>query len=217
MDISQDLLRYGKRDNSKPAEGAKVTIRENVLAAIGAENGRVFDAFAGEGRMYSAVWHKAAKYVGCDRDWFPNDDRVAYAGQLPNHPLDNRRVLRAIDLTEFNIFDLDAHGSMWEQWWIIAARRPCAPGERLGIVITEGTGLKMNMGGVSRDLAYIAGIRTQLPGMGAARNNLIEKALQRTVEKMGCRVVKRWEARGNKGSRVLYLGLVLEALGEVVQ
>jgi hypothetical protein len=211
MDISQDLLRYGKRDNSKPAEGAKAKIRENVLGIIGAENARVFDAFAGEGRMYRAVWHKAAYYVGCDRDWFP-DDRLAYAGQLPNHPIDNRRVLRAIDLTRFNLFDLDAHGSMWEQFWIIAARRPCAPGEKIGIVITEGTGLKMNMGGASRDLAWIAGVKTHMPGMGSARDGLIEKALRRTVAKMGCKVLRRWEARGNKGSRVLYLGLILEAL-----
>lgn len=99
MDISQDLLRYGKRDNSKPAEAAKIKIRESVLAAIGAEQASVFDAFAGEGAMFKAVWSMAAQYVGCDKDaWYPDDPRMAFA------KADNRRVLRAVDLRNYNIF-----------------------------------------------------------------------------------------------------------------
>lgn len=206
MDISQDLLRYSKRDNSKPAEAAKVTVRENVLGVIGADRASVFDAYAGEGRMHAAVWHKASHYIGCDKDWFPQDDRVCFA------KFDNRRVLRGIDLGQFNIFDLDAHGSPWEQFWIIAVRRPVAPGEQLAICMTEGTGLKMNMGGTSRAMAWIAGVKTHMPGMGAARDDLIERALSRTVQTMRCTVSRRWQARGNKGSRVLYLGLILEGV-----
>jgi hypothetical protein len=201
MDISQDLLRYGKRDNSHAAEGAKTRIREMVLAAIGAENARVFDAFAGAGLMHSAVWHQAAEYVGCDKQWF-HDDRKAYVG-------DNRRVMRAIDLSKFTIFDCDAHGCPWEQLYILAARRPLAPGEVLGLVVTEGLGLKQNMGGTSKALAKLARIRTHMPGMGAARNDLIERALRRICEMMHAKVERRWQADGNKGSRVAYIGLVL--------
>lgn len=219
MDISGDLLRYGKRDNSKAAENAKTRIREMVLAAIGAENARVFDAFAGEGAMYRAVWHGAAEYLGCDKPkstqpWplpagFLEDERKIYVG-------DNRRVLRCIDLSRFNIYDCDSWGSPWEALYIIAARRPLAPDERFGLCITEGLGLKMNMGGTSKALAKLAGIKTNMPGMGAARNDLIERALRRIVEMMHASVERRWQADGNKGSRVTYMGLVLRGDAEVV-
>ena len=41
-------------------------MRRNVLAAIGAHNAQVFDAYAGPGEMWSAVWREAAHYTGCD-------------------------------------------------------------------------------------------------------------------------------------------------------
>jgi hypothetical protein len=207
VDISQDLLRYGKRDNSKAAENAKARIREMVLGAIGAENARVFDCFAGEGAMYRAVWHQAAGYIGCDKQFYPHDDRAAYVA-------DNRRVLRAIDLSQFTIFDCDHWGSPWEQLYLIAVRRPLAPGDRMGLVITEGTGLKMNMGGTSKALAKLARIKHHMPGMGAARNDIIERALRRICEIMHASIERRWQADGDKGSRVTYMGLVL--LGETV-
>lgn len=204
MDISQDLLRYGKRDNSKAAGPAKIKIRENVMAAIGAEAASVFDAFAGEGEMYRAVWHQAKAYVGCDRDaWYPDDPRMAFA------KADNRRVLRAVDLRHYNIFDLDSHGSPWEQLYLIAARRPVEAGETLGLVLTEGLGLKMNMGGLGKAMAKLAKVKTHLPGMGAARNDLIERALLEVCRMMRVKITKRWQATLNKGSRVTYIGLVL--------
>lgn len=204
MYIARDLLRYGKKDNSKQAEGAKRIVRENVLREIGAENARVFDAFAGAGAMYRTVWHQAAECVGCDEDWFPQDERLAFK-------CDNRRVLRALDLSQFNVFDLDAHGSMWEQLYLIAARRPVVAGERIGLTITEGLGLKMNMGGTGKALAKLARIQTHMPGMGAARNDIIERGLRAVFSMMHATVEKRWQAQGTKGSRVLYLGLVLRA------
>jgi len=204
VDISQDLLRYGKRDNSKAAGTAKIKIRENVMAAIGAEAASVFDAFAGEGEMYRAVWHQAKAYVGCDRDaWYPDDPRMAFA------KADNRRVLRAVDLRDYNIFDLDSHGSPWEQLYLIAARRPVEAGETLGLVLTEGLGLKMNMGGLGKAMAKLAKVKTHLPGMGAARNDLIERALLEVCRMMRVKITKRWQATLNKGSRVTYIGLVL--------
>jgi hypothetical protein len=179
-----------------------------VLRELGAENCRVFDAFAGAGEMYRRVWHQAAQYCGCDEAaWMPDDPREAFAS------LDNRRVLRAIDLSRFNTFDLDAHGSMWEQLYIIAARRPVEPGERIGLTITEGLGLKMNMGGAGKTMAKLAKIKTHMAGMGAARNEIIERALAQVCTMMHVEIEKRWQAQGNKGSRVAYVGMVLRAKG----
>ena len=66
--------------------------------------------------MWREVWHEAAAYVGCDLKWY-RDERLAYVA-------DNRRVLRAIDLKPFNVFDFDAWGAPWEQVLILIARRP---------------------------------------------------------------------------------------------
>ena len=139
----------GKSDNTAEAERAKITIRRNVLAEVGAEHASVFDAFAGEGRMHAAVWHEAARYIGCDTRFF-TDYRPAFVA-------DNRRVLRAIDLAAFNLFDLDFDGSPWEQAYIIARRRKLRPGERLGLVLTEGTGLASKLNTMSAAMALLAG------------------------------------------------------------
>jgi hypothetical protein len=207
MDISGDLLRYGKTDNSPAANTAKIRIRENVLQMLGEQQSHVFDAFAGEGTMYRGVWNRAASYIGCDKGEF-DDGRLAFA------KLDTHRVLRAVDLSRWNLFDIDHHGSPWEAAYIIARRRPrLEPGELLGVILTEGTGLKMNMGGVSKALATMAKIRVQMPGMGAARGEIIDRALIELGRMMNGEIVKRWQANSGKGSRVAYIGLVFKGIG----
>ena len=52
--------------------------------------------------MHIAVWNRASHYVGCDLEFY-RDERTAFVAN-------NIRVLRTIDLSEFNIFDLDAYG-----------------------------------------------------------------------------------------------------------
>lgn len=120
-----------KTDNNPQAFRAKVAIRRNVLAAIGAD-AAVFDAFAGGGEMYSAVWKDAKFYTGCDQKP-QRDGRLMFCA-------DNRRVMRAIDLAPFNCFDFDSYGSPWVQAIILADRRRVTAGELVGLVLTEGAG-----------------------------------------------------------------------------
>jgi tRNA G26 N,N-dimethylase Trm1 len=108
-----------KHDNANAALSAKVAIRRAVMDALG-EPARVFEAFAGTGVLYRAIWREAASYVGCDLRYFRDGRKVFVA--------DNRRVMRVVDLGAFNLFDLDAYGSPWEQAVILAARRKVAPG-----------------------------------------------------------------------------------------
>ena len=196
---------WGKKsDNTRVARQAKITIRRNVLDAIGADNASVFDAFAGEGHMHRAVWHDAARYVGCDLRFF-TDDRPAFVG-------DNRRVLRCLDLAAFNIFDLDSYGSPMEQAYIIAKRRQQRPGERLGLVLTEGEGLKLKFGDMSNALAVVTGLDPRsMSGLAKGQDWLIQRAIDRLAEMLSATVVKRWQAVGVVGSRMYYIGLVLEA------
>lgn len=201
-----ELGRKGKTNNHPAARVAKIEVRRRVLNEMG-PGAVVFDAFAGDGAMWRAVWHEAAGYVGCDLLWY-RDERTAFVS-------DNIRVLRAIpesELRGFTLFDLDAYGSPWEQAAIIAARRPLWPGERMGLVLTEGSGLKLKMGGYPAALCALAGIRPGAAGGAKAHDELIDRALVGLCRRMGARVSRRWQAQGRSGAAVRYIGLVLDGL-----
>jgi hypothetical protein len=189
-----------KTDNTFAATPAKVEIRRNVLDAVGAP-ARVFDAFAGPGELYSLVWSQAAAYTGCDVRWF-NDHRRMFVG-------DNRRVLRAIDLAAFNVFDLDAYGSPWEQAIIIAARRPLH-GERLGLVLTDGLEMQFKMNGVPAAVSLLTGLRPDVQvGLGRRPEAVLDRCIAGLAERFGARVTKQWRASNRRTAS--YVGLVLES------
>jgi hypothetical protein len=191
-----------QKDSDPGAIRAKVQIRTAVLDGIGADEARVFDAFAGEGTMYREVWKNAASYVGCDLEKFVRDERVAYVA-------DNRRVMRCIDIGAFNVFDFDAYGSPWEQVYLMIKRRQVAPGERIGVVLTEGQGMKMDMGGMSAALSLVAGVRQYMPGMGAAQQQIVNRAVSRTATMMNTTIEKHFQAISKHSSTIRYIGMVL--------
>jgi hypothetical protein len=125
-----------KTDNSGIGLAAKVTIRENVMAAI--DRPAVFDAFAGEGVLFHRVWRRAGSYVGCDLKWYC-DERLMFVA-------DNHRVMRAIDLSAFNVFDFDAWGSPWDHVLILAARRAAGEGRAHWPGADRGLGLEIEDG-----------------------------------------------------------------------
>ena len=202
--FAKKVLQYGKTDNAERSTGTKRRIRQSVLDVVGADSARVFDAFAGAGSMYRAVWGQASEYLGCDTRYF-RDKRPAFV-------CDNTRVMRAIDLARFNVFDLDAYGSPWQQALILAARRPVAPGEKIGLVITEGSGMKLKLGGMPLALAEIAGFKGKIAGAARLQDNVLDRAIAGLTKKMACTVVKRWQAKGKTGTSMRYVGLVLSGL-----
>jgi hypothetical protein len=185
------------------AAKAKTEIRQQVLEHIGAENCHVFDAFAGEGGMYQAVWKAAASYVGCDKEVFSMDERPAFVAE-------NCRLMRNLDLAPYTVFDMDAYGSPWEQVYILIKRRPVAPGERVGLVLTEGQGMKMDMGGMSLALSLVAGVSQYMSGMGAEQQRIVDRAVAHTATKMGCTIEKQWQAIGKHSSTIRYIGIVMK-------
>ena len=201
MRLSKGARRSSKKHNSAAAWGAKVDIRERVLDFVGAGQARVFDAFAGNGKLHDAVWSGAAAYQGCDMTLYL-DSRTMFCA-------DNRRVLRCIDLGTFNIFDLDAFGSPWEQAGIIAARRPVAAGEKIGLVLTLGEGLNLKMGGMPKALGRLAGFTQGVPG--ALRDGEIaDRAIRGIARRMSCEIVHRWQAERKGASNMRYVGLALQ-------
>lgn len=195
-----------KTDNNRRAFKAKVEIRRLVFDAVGAQGEvAVFDAFAGPGEMYSAVWKDAKSYTGCDLRRQSDGRRMFVA--------DNRRVMRAISLAPFNVFDLDAYGSPWEQAIIIADRRHVAAGELLGLVLTEGNGFAYKSNVVPVAIAELTGIRRGLVGMSKKQDAIIDRAIAGLARRMSCALVKQWRADGKTGASMRYIGLVLKGRG----
>jgi hypothetical protein len=186
--------------NHRGGKSAKITIRHNVLDAIG-RTAHVFDAYAGSGEMFREVWHHAAGYVGCDTEWC-RDGRTLFV-------CDNRRVMRAIDLNRFSIFDFDAFGSAWHQMLILSARRAVQADERIGIVFTDGTLVKLKQGGLPNAMAVAAGMTGKISGLQRWRDDIIQRAIYGVAKRIGCTVERQWQAEGTSKAKVLYVGLVL--------
>jgi hypothetical protein len=192
-----------KTDNNPRAFTAKVDIRRRVMQAIGDET-HIFDCFAGAGEMHAAIWSKATSYTGCDIQFKPlrGDTRLMFAA-------DNRRVLRAVDLSRFNIFDLDAYGSPYEQMLIIADRRSVRSGETIGVVITDGTGLAQKANVVPIAVRTLARVKSNLVGVFKNRDLVLDRVLLGFAARMRCVIAHRWQADGKTGMSVRYVGLVL--------
>jgi hypothetical protein len=196
----QDII---KTDNHPANEADKVMIRENVLNAISKPR-VVLDAFCGAGVMYRKIWNKADDYIWCDQRWFP-DERMVYV-------CDSRRILRTLDLNRFNVFDLDSYGSPWEHAIIISSRRQVEPGERVGIILTEGSGMKLKFGALPGALGILAGVHAKMPAANRWHRKLLDRAILAIADRMRCRVVKRWQAERKAGAAMIYVGLVLEGM-----
>lgn len=190
-----------KVHNAPAAIGAKVDLRTRALEWVGGKDqARVFDAFAGRGEMWRGVWRHAAGYAGCDKTWQSSDPGRRFVG-------DNRLVMRAIDLAPFNVFDLDAFGSPWEQMLILAARRRWKRRERGAIVLTDGSSLNLRWGGAPKAMAQLCGISgKRLPPKESTSSVIQQTALTEWCTKAGIALKKMWRAQGNgsgKGGAVM--------------
>lgn len=204
---SFETLTGAKKHNAPGAVVAKVTLRRHLLSAIGPDRAHVFDAYAGPGAMHAAVWREAASYVGCDTEWFRDERRVFVA--------DNQLVMRALDLAAFNLFDLDAFGSPWETATILAARRRLLPGERVGLAVTDGCGLKLKMSGVPHALARLVGLDASTVKLAnRAHDLMVGKALAEVACRMNARVARHWQASQGQRASMRYHALVLEGLAQ---
>lgn len=189
-----------ERDNHQEAMPGKLALRREALAMV--SQPRVLDLFAGRGMMYRAVWHEAAAYVGSDKD----------LNQVLRHPAACHHapasiLLRALDLSAFNIFDLDAYGSPWEEVTILAARRRLVPGERVAVVITDGSPRRAMLGLVAHALAALAGVEPETHGAHRRWPILVRQAMGEVARRMGGRLSELRQATGSLGKRGMWYGL----------
>lgn len=119
-----------------------------------------------------------------------------------------------LDLGQFNVFDLDAFGSPWEQMVILAARRRWKKGEPGGLAITDGSTLKTRRGALPNAMRILCGMAEQkiAPTM-AGSEELRRVAIAGFVRRAGVKVTKQWEAVGPPPARVYYAAICFEGVG----
>lgn len=123
--------------------------------------------------------------------------------------------MRCIDLQRFNVFDFDAYGCPWEQMLLLLHHRQWGEAEVGGVVLTDGSSLKLRWGSMSTAAAtLLGGSRDDLP-----RSDGGTDGLQRILLKRWCNLAKvkprhcwRAEGRGSGagGARMAYTALVFE-------
>ena len=100
----------------------------------------------------------------------------------------------------------------WEQCLILAARRKVAPGEKIGIVLTDGSALKNETWQHANRAQKIAGLRDNVASAARLQDSLIDRAIVNLAKSLNCKILKRWQATGKTGAAVVYTGLVLQGL-----
>ena len=96
-----------KRNNTMPT--VKASLRSNALKFVSSPL-RVLDVFCRYGEMFNAVYKDAEKYTGIDIDPRCKDDkREVLIGKA-------EKVLKQIDVNEYNVFDLDAYSDPYQEF-----------------------------------------------------------------------------------------------------
>ncbi len=203
-----------KVHNASGTAAVKANIRRNVLEHV--QPARVLDAYCGpDGMMFHDVWHAADAYIGIDEEWKTTDTRRRHAG-------DNARIIRAIDLQAFNVFDFDAFGSPWELMVVLAARRQWKRGERGAVILTDGGSMYGQFGQPSSGIANLLHLphgSKLAPGRDAAKESA-EMALQAWLRRVAVRPVAAWgvdasakERGADGGLDMIYKAVVFDGLG----
>lgn len=111
----------------------KVRVRSAALARIGKQKVNVLDAFAGEGIVWNRMKREHPELditvLGIEKRKYLNPATIMG---------DNRKVMRGLDLTQFDLIDLDAFGCPWEQLTICAEQAPLVPVVATHIIVTLG-------------------------------------------------------------------------------
>lgn len=111
----------------------KVRLRVEALQRIGKDKVHILDAFAGSGTVWRNVQNKLPDVevvvLGIDKKKYISANVIMG---------DNRKVMKGLDLSAFDLIDLDAFGCPWEQLAICAESAGQVPVAITHISITLG-------------------------------------------------------------------------------
>lgn len=123
----------------------KIRVRQLALDKIGKSEVRVLDAYAGEGIVWAQMKKENPEIkittLGIEKRKYLNPAVIMG---------DNRKVMKGLDLSQFDLIDLDAFGCPWEQLAICAQKAP-------GVLVTA-THIIVTLGPVPKQLLQMAGL-----------------------------------------------------------
>lgn len=187
-----------KTDNAKTQ--AKRDIREFTLHNI--RSAHVLEVYCGGGEMYRDIWREADSYTGVDnKKYF--DERHTICG-------DAEKVVSAIDLGSFNVFDIDAYGSPYEVLDIITNRIRASEHKKIGFVITDGIEMDLKLGRICKGLRLLTGINMHIVKRAhVIHDDLISSVIARVSERLQMKVDAVKIARGKTGASMRYYAFLL--------
>lgn len=198
------------KDNDGAFMEAKVALRRRALREA---PGAVLDCFAGRGSLYRIVWNEAPSYRGVEKDL-----QKVLAHPAPCYHCSAEEAVAALPLGGFTIFDMDAYGSPWAEIEIIARRRRLLPGERVAIVITDGSVRRALMGLTNHALARLADAPPEAPGAHHRWSLLTRRALESVAAQMGGALIALDESDAPHQGKGIWHGLgIIEAREGAVQ
>lgn len=160
----------GKKTNNAKTN-VKEKLRLSILGVI--DNPSVLEVFCGSGDMYNKVWNKADSYTGIDKiKYF--DKRETICG-------DALKAVSSIDLTRYNIFDIDAYGSPYQVLQVIISRLDRSKKE-FGFTITDGSSMDLRLGRISKGLRYFTGINFHVAKKAGVLHDLFIKDVVAKIE-----------------------------------
>jgi len=195
------VLQYGvimskfngvKTNNAKT--NVKQIIRQSAFDSIDGER-NTLEVFCGAGEMHKLVWHKSDMYTGIDKVKF-FDDRHTICG-------DARKALRLVDISKFNIFDIDAYGSPYE---ILRDILPLVGDHsKISFVLTDGTNMDLKLGRISKGMRFFTGIDFHIVKRAhVLHDEFINDVIDKTANLLSGSVENKRIAKGVTGSAMRY-------------
>jgi len=181
----------------------KIKVRKHVLNALDVENPMVLDVYCAKGEMWKDAYNKTKNYVGLDLERFDDERNTVVC--------DNTRYLRMADLDQFDIFDLDAFGSPFNCLAIIAHRLTWKNKDKVGIVLTDGTGLNSRLNAMNREFLNWIGAKAHMQSKVQMnhREDFIVAGILKAAEICQAHITDLIVAYKNKKSQMRYISYVM--------
>jgi hypothetical protein len=186
-----------KTNNAKVT--AKEEIRNKAFNSLN-EGHKCLEVFSGAGEMYEKVWHKCIKYKGIDiKKYFDKRDTICG---------DAEKIISTLDVSEYNIFDIDSYGSPYTILDIIT--KNTITSNKIAFIITDGCAMDLRMGRVCKGLRELTGItRHKIKKAHKIHDDLIAIVISEVAKRLSGNVEIIRIAKGVTGSAMRYYMFVV--------
>lgn len=182
----------GKKTNNAKTD-AKIKLRKKALTL---SRINILEVFCGAGEMYNSVWSDADKYTGIDIvKYF--DKRNTICG-------DAFKAVSSIDLTGFNVFDIDAYGSPYLILDKVIERIDKTINE-FYFIITDGSAMDLRLGRICHGMRRMTNIDFHVAKRAASiHEDLIKEVIKNIEERLNGVMSEFSIARGKTGAAMRY-------------